>query len=233
MSYSKIMAVDHSWHGNQLAVLEHGQVLKTVYLNRFSITKQGLGRLRSHFDPELLLITGPGTTYLPDKVGDLSLKKEKRLQALLDGVHFLAPTSPSLIIVFETGCHIFYRDVETVYVGCLPYSFASGSLKKNLSLEEEMGHDVGKPLNICMTQALPDFPHSKGEELLLCYSIALALKEFLARYRLNSCYIGGTVTDGALEQLQKFLPGISMKMLDNPSHIAAFGLLLPYIASDL
>ncbi len=232
MSYKRIIAVDHAWHGDSFAVLENGQVLKPVAISRFTLSKAGLARLQKNYQPDLLLLTGPGTAFLPDQSNALKIKKENRLQALLDGVHFLTPSAPSLTIVFETGCHLFYRSEETVYVGCLPYSYGSNTLKKALPIAEEMGHEVGKPLDVCLTAALPDFPHIKSEEMLLHYTTALALKEFLVRYKLNSCYIGGTVSSEVREQLQQFLPGITMKMLDNSSHIAAFGLLLPYIQPE-
>lgn len=231
MSYNKIIAIDHTVHGNFFAVLEHGQIIKTIAVNRFTLSKVGLSRLQNKYQPDLFVLTGPETAYLPNQVGELNIKKEKRLQALLDGVHFLTPVAPSLVIIFDTGCHLFYRSGETVYVGCLPYSYGSCTIKKNVSITEEMGHAVGKPLDVCITGALPGFPHVKGEEMLLHYTISLGLKEFIARYNLNSCYIGGTINDETLEHLQQFMPGITLNVLDNPSHVAAFGLLLPYIQS--
>ncbi len=252
-----IIAIDYSYQGVHFGAVLHGGAITTFEQKRFSLDLEHLLALAKRYRSKHFVITGPGTHFLPAKHQDIILEKKSRLDCIVGGIQFAVHEAPTLVILFELGCHLFLRSQDTVYLGSLPYTFSSFGLENNVSIETEMGHSIAKPLNICETHALPHSRVQDRYETLIAYTLALGIKEFTARYNLNHIIFAGTITSTQSNLLTSFLfppshsnsysnsPPSSPSPITNsellipnspvlpyPEHIAIFGMLSPYLESN-
>lgn len=246
-----IVAIDYSYLGPRFGAILDGGAITTFEQKRFSLELDEILALSERYQAKHFIFTGPGTSFLPNKHGDLVFEKKSRLESLAMGLHFLTTEIPTLIVLFELGCHLFYCDKETIYLGSLPYSFASFGLAKDISVNQEMGEEINGPLQVCQTHTLPHTRMLERYENLLAYTLALGIKEFQARYKIPNTIIGGTITREQHALLSSFLSptipspqfqisnastnsqfSIVNSQLPFPQHIAIFGMLSPYLETD-
>ncbi|MBI4835983.1 MAG: hypothetical protein HY817_01870 [Candidatus Abawacabacteria bacterium] len=239
MLSKRVIAIDYGYLRSSFGFINDNQVITTFEPKKFNLTEDDFAQLAERYKTNHFVLTGPNTEFLPVKSSKYTFAKVGRIDALTQGVHFLSPQAPMLVILFEVGCHLFYHDKETLYLGCLPYSFSSFGLAKDISLKEEMGQELNSALAICATHALPHTRVMDRYETLLSYTIALGIKEFLARYQVNNHTIIGNITKNQKALLTSFLlppiPNSEFRIpnfpsLPSPEHIAIFGMLSPYLA---
>lgn len=244
MSSKNIVAIDLAHLGPHFGAILDGGAITTFERKNFNIDLPTLQSLSERYKTTHFILTGPNTNFLPNKHGDLILEKKPRLDMLRQGIHFLVEGGPTLVVLFELGCHLFYRaERETLYLGTLPYTFASFGLTENVPITTEMGHQLKSALEICQTHKLPQTRVLDRYETLIAYTLALGIKEFQARYKIKNLTINGTITPEQKELLTSFLlPSSSIAnyelkiancpVLPYPEHIAIFGMLSPYLEKN-
>lgn len=200
-----VIAIDFAYQEPHFGTINKSGVVTTFDYSRFQLTKDHFAALAKRYQAKHFLITGPGTEFLPEQSGAFTFTKIARLDALSNGIQTLAEVSPLLVIMFELGCHLFYHQKDTVYLGSLPYNFTSFGLEDDLSVATEMGQELQNALAICATHKLPHTRMLDRYETLIAYTLALGIKEFLSRYQINQISIVGTITTEQKDLLASFL----------------------------
>lgn len=229
MSSTKLLAFDCAYHTCHAALLSDGTVTLLDW-QAPDLDSETLLSMARQYKVTTVLLTGPKAMYFPQKIKEITIAKTKRIEALAQGITFLALTQASLVVVIETGIHLFYQSDEVLYLGSLPYSFASCDLTENLAATTEMGEELPEPFSICHTFALHQEKSEPVQELL-GYTISLAIKEFLQRYQIQHCYIANSLGVDEAEILQGLVDKATVELLPHAKHIACTGLLLPHLPS--
>lgn len=228
MYSERILAIDWGYQQQSMALLSEGTIT-VLERDNLAFEPDSIVMYAREYNVDSLVVTGPHGMYLPDHIKEIPVQKIPRLQALIQGINFLAAASSTLILVAEVGLHLFYHGEETLYLGSLPYSFASLTLTKPLLVQDEMGCALPHPFDIYLTHSLPTITANQDSDTLLAYTIALASKEFLSRYQINHCYLAGHITEQQQSLLQAFLDKATVEALPYAMHIASTGLLVPYL----
>ncbi len=228
MYSDRILAIDWGYQQQSMALLSDGAITM-LEKDQLAFDPDNIIMYAREYKVDSLVVTGPHGMFLPDHIKEIPVRKTPRLQALIQGINFLAQADSSLILLAEVGLHIFYHGEETLYLGSLPYSFSSIGLAKPLSVEDELGCTVPKPFDSCLTYALPDHKADPDTDTLMAYTTALASKEFFSRYLIEHCYLAGNLTEDQQSLLQGFIDKATVQPLPYAMHIASTGLLVPYL----
>lgn len=229
MPSERILAIDWGYHHQSMSLLSD-DAITMLEKDQLNFDPQTLVMYAREYNVDRLVVTGPQGMFLPDHIKEIPVQKVPRLQAIQQGLNFLAAAESSLILVAEVGLHLFYHGEETLYLGSLPYNFASLGLKHSLPVTNEMGCALPKPFQDCETYALPDTEKTSDTETWMAYTIALGSKEFFARYQIKHCYLAGNLTEDQQSLLQGFIDKATVEPLPYAMHIASTGLLVPYLA---
>ncbi len=229
MSSERILAIDWAYQHQSMSLLSDNAITM-LEKDQLNFDPQTLVMYAREYSVDRLVVTGPQGMFLPDHVKEIPVQKVPRLQAIQQGINFLAAAESSLVLLAEVGLHLFYHGEETLYLGSLPYSFSSLGLKHSLPVTNEMGCALPKPFQDCETYALPGTEKTSDTETLMAYTIALGSKEFFARYQIKHCYLAGNLTEDQQSLLQGFIDKATVEPLPYAMHIASTGLLVPYLA---
>lgn len=229
MSSKRILAIDWGYQHQSMSLLSD-EAITVLEKDALNFDPQNLVMYAREYHVDQLVVTGPQGMFLPSQIKEIPVVKTPRLQAIQQGISFLAAAESSLILLAEVGLHLFYKGDESLYLGSLPYNFASLGLDHSLSVADEFGCEVPKPFQECVTYALPKIKNSDESETWMAYTIALGSKEFYARYQIKHCYLAGNFTADQQSLLQGFIDKATVEPLPYAMHIASTGLLVPYLA---
>lgn len=242
----QVIAIDYSYQGVRFGALTKSGVVTTFDHPRFELTNEHFAILAKRYQSNHFVLTGPGTEFLPASSNDFIFTRIGRIDALCQGIQVLADPIPTLVILFELGCHLFYHDKSSMYVGSLPYNFTSFGLENSLDIESEMGQKLTNALAICATHSLPQTRVLDRYEQLIAYTLALGIKEFLVRYNIKHIHLIGNISPGQQSLVLAFLSAsdhtldpsqnaesrIQNSPLPHSEHIAIFGMLNPYFQTN-
>lgn len=229
MSSKRILAIDWGYQHQSMSLLSD-ETITVLEKDQLNFDPQNLVMYAREYNVDQLVVTGPQGMFLPVHIKEIPVVKIPRLQAIQQGISFLATAESSLLLLAEIGLHLFYKGEETLYLGSLPYNFASLELDRSLSVTDEFGCELPKPFHECTTYALPKINKSDESETLMAYTIALGSKEFCSRYQIKHCYLAGNLTEDQQSLLQGFIDKATVEPLPYAMHIASTGLLVPYLA---
>lgn len=230
MSSKRILAIDWGYQHQSMSLLSD-DAITMLEKDQLNFDPQNLVMYAREYAVDQLVVTGPQGMFLPDHIKEIPVIKTPRLQAIQQGINFLASAESTLVLLAEIGLHLFYKGDETLYLGSLPYNFASLGLDQSLSVANEFGCELPKPFQACETYALPKIKPSDDSDTWMAYTIALGCKEFCSRYQIKHCYLGGNLTEDQQSLLQGFIDKATVEPLPYAMHIASTGLLVPYLAS--